>query len=174
MDRSQRGVHGGVRGRRSQRCELGLLGRPDDADRCGQRAGRERGREGDAGGLRETADKHRSARHARRHGHAAASDRQVGYNEQKAQIASIIAGAFGWRALARQLVGKIPFGAGLIPKAAVAYAGTYAVGQSLERYYGMGYGFSRAERQLAYHEAFERGKAVVRSLLGSVRERRTG
>ena len=105
---------------------------------------------------------------------AAASDRQVGYNEQKAQIASIIAGAFGWRALARQLAGKIPFGAGLVPKAAVAYAGTYAVGQSLERYYGIGYGFSRAERQLAYHEAFERGKTVVRSLLVSIRERRTG
>ena len=44
---------------------------------------------------------------------AAASDRPIGYREQKSEIASIIAGAFGWRALARELVGKVPFGGGL-------------------------------------------------------------
>jgi hypothetical protein len=32
---------------------------------------------------------------------AAASDRQVGYREQKKEIASVIGSAFGWRALAR-------------------------------------------------------------------------
>ena len=60
---------------------------------------------------------------------AAASDREVGYTAQKTEMGSIIAGAFGWRALARELVGKIPLGGGLIPKAAVAYAGTFVVGQ---------------------------------------------
>jgi len=96
---------------------------------------------------------------------AAASDLEVGYREQKGQVASIIASAFGWRALARELAGKIPFGAGLIPKAAIAYAGTYAVGRSLERYCRIGYGFSRAEREAAFREAFEYGKNVARSLL---------
>ena len=47
-------------------------------------------------------------------------------------------GAFGWRALARELVGKIPMGGGLIPKAAIAYAGTRVVGLSLERLYRIG------------------------------------
>jgi hypothetical protein len=102
---------------------------------------------------------------------AAASDREVGYMEQKAQIASIIAAAFGWRALARELVGKIPFGGGLIPKAAVAYAGTFVVGESLQRFYDIGYGYTRAERQFAYERAFERGTTVARSLVESIRRR---
>src|SRR5947209_8632754 len=41
---------------------------------------------------------------------AAASDRPIGYREQKGEIASVLLGAFGWRALARELVGHIPFG----------------------------------------------------------------
>jgi hypothetical protein len=98
---------------------------------------------------------------------AAASDRLVGYREQKAELASIIASAFGWRALARELVGHIPFGGGIIPKAAIAYAGTYVVGQSIERYYRLGYGLSRDERRTAYAAAFESGKRVARALLES-------
>jgi len=94
-----------------------------------------------------------------------ASDRPVGYREQRTEIATIIAGAFGWRAAARELVGKIPFGGGLIPKAAVAYAGTYVVGKSAERFYSIGYGYSREERRLAYAEALERGKKIARSIL---------
>jgi hypothetical protein len=96
---------------------------------------------------------------------AAASDRLVGYREQKGELASIIASAFGWRAFARELVGHIPFGGGIIPKAAVAYAGTYVVGQSIERYYRLGYGLSRDERRMAYDAAFESGKKVARALL---------
>ena len=96
---------------------------------------------------------------------AGASDHPVGYREQRSEIASVIAGAFGWRALARELVGKIPFGAGLVPKAAVAFAGTYVVGRSVERLYRIGYGYTREERRRAYGEALERGKQVARSLL---------
>jgi hypothetical protein len=96
---------------------------------------------------------------------AGASDRDAGYREQRGEIASVIAGAFGWRSLARELVGKIPFGGGLIPKAAVAFAGTYVVGRSAERFYRIGYGYSRQERRVAYEEALLRGKAVVGSLL---------
>lgn len=96
---------------------------------------------------------------------AAASDRPVGYGEQKGEIASIIAGAFGWRAIARELVGKIPLGGGLIPKAAVAYAGTYVLGQSFERLYRMGYAYTREERRSAFGEAFERGKAIVTAVV---------
>jgi hypothetical protein len=63
---------------------------------------------------------------------AAACGKEVGFGAQKAQLISIGAGAFGWRALARELVGKIPFGGGLIAKGAVAFAGTVLVGKSLE------------------------------------------
>ena len=102
---------------------------------------------------------------------AAASDRPVGYTEQKKPIASIIAGAFGWRAMARELAGKVPFGGGLIPKAAIAYAGTYAVGLGLERYYRVGYGLTAAERKAAYREALESGKRFAKWALESRRKR---
>jgi hypothetical protein len=100
---------------------------------------------------------------------AAASDRGVGYREQRAEIASIVAGAFGWRAVARELVGKIPMGGGLIPKAAVAFAGSYVAGVSLDRYYRFGKGMSRRERKAAYQEAYERGKAVAQQLLANIK-----
>lgn len=96
---------------------------------------------------------------------AAASDREVGYREQRMEIASIVAGAFGWRALARELAGKIPFGAGLIPKAAIAYAGTYTVGQGLERFYRLGYRLTRQERRAIYEQALEHGRRFVDYLL---------
>ena len=103
---------------------------------------------------------------------AACSDRSVGYREQRSEIASIVAGAFGWRALARELVGKIPFGGGLIPKAAVAWAGTFVAGLSLERVYRLGYGFTREERRAAYEQACEHGRQIAGMLLEGLRGRR--
>jgi hypothetical protein len=102
---------------------------------------------------------------------AAAYDQTVGYTEQKLQIAAIAAGAFGWRALARELVGKIPLGGGLIPKAAVAFAGTYVVGMSLEKLNRTGSGLSHRERKDAYASAFARGKEVVEELAPAVTRR---
>jgi hypothetical protein len=98
---------------------------------------------------------------------AAASDRTVGYREQRAEIGSLFAGAFGWRAIARELAGKVPFGAGIVPKAAIAFAGTFVVGASLERFYRVGYGFTPEERRQAYQQAIERGKEIVTSFLKS-------
>jgi hypothetical protein len=100
---------------------------------------------------------------------AGASDRPIGYSDQRSEIASVIAGAFGWRALAREVAGKIPFGGGLIPKAAVAFAGTYVVGKSAERLYRVGYGYAREERRAAFQEAFERGKQIAGALWESRR-----
>jgi hypothetical protein len=100
---------------------------------------------------------------------AAAADREVGYRQQKTEIGSIIAGAWGWRALAREMAGKIPFGGGLIPKAAIAYAGTYVAGLSLERVYRTGYGLDRKERKLAYKDAFERGRHIAGAILETLR-----
>jgi len=95
---------------------------------------------------------------------AAAHDRIVGYRQQKMEIAAIAGGAFGWRALARELVGKIPLGGGLIPKAAVAFAGTYVVGLGLEKINRNGEGLSKWERREAYAAALDTGKEVARSM----------
>ena len=101
---------------------------------------------------------------------AAASDSPIGYRDQKAEVASIITGAFGFRAIARELIGKIPFGGGLIPKAAIAFAGTYVVGLSLERYYRIGYGLTRDERRREYEIALTHGKSVAELLLAGFKK----
>lgn len=102
---------------------------------------------------------------------AAASDRAVGFREQRSEVGSIVAGAWGWRAAARELVSKVPFGGGIIPKAAIAYAGTYVVGLSLERVYRIGYGLTRGERNEAYEAALAKGKDVAVGLLDKVRRK---
>ena len=96
----------------------------------------------------------------------------VGYAEQRAQIGLIIGGAFGWRAIARELAGKIPLGGGLIPKGAISYAGTYAVGASLKRYHLHGIKLSLDERRQAYHAALEKGRKVVGGLISGIRGHR--
>lgn len=100
---------------------------------------------------------------------AAASDREVGYLQQKSEVATVIGSAFGWRALARQLVGKIPFGGGLLAKAAVAYAGTKVLGLSLDRFYSIGFTFTREERDELYMEAFRQGKKVAIKIVSRFR-----
>lgn len=99
---------------------------------------------------------------------AATHNRPVGILEQKAQIAAIVGGAFGWRALARELAGKIPLGGGLIPKAAIAFAGTWVLGLGLEQVNRAGRSLSRRERREAYADALQKGKAVVRDRLPSI------
>jgi hypothetical protein len=101
---------------------------------------------------------------------AAVHGRPVGYSEQKAEIAAIAAGAFGWRAIARELIGKIPLGGGLIPKAAVAFAGTYVVGLGLEKLNRTGFRLSKQEKRDAYADAFAKGKEVVRDLAPNLRD----
>jgi hypothetical protein len=96
---------------------------------------------------------------------AAASDKPVGYDKQLAELVSIAAGAFGWRALARELVGFIPLGGGLLPKGAIAFAATYVLGKGLEHFHGVGYGYTRLQRRDAYQVAYERGKEVVGAVL---------
>ena len=92
---------------------------------------------------------------------AAASDHDVGYSKQRAQIASIIAAAFGWRAVARELVSKVPAGGGLLSKGLISFAGTYVVGKGLDRLLRVGRHLTREEKKRVYFEAYERGKEVV-------------
>jgi hypothetical protein len=94
---------------------------------------------------------------------AAACGKQVGFAHQKLEIISIAAGAFGWRAIARELVGKIPFGGGLLPKGLIAFAGTYMVGKGLERLHH-GHAWSAADREQAYQHGLARGKAAIGEL----------
>jgi len=96
---------------------------------------------------------------------AAACGKDVGFSHQKVEAFTIGASAFGWRAIARELVGKIPLGGGLIPKGAIAYAGTYVVGKGLERVHHANVKLTRDESRGVYQAAFERGKNVVQALV---------
>jgi hypothetical protein len=95
---------------------------------------------------------------------AAACGKEVGVAQQKVEVLSIAAGAFGWRALARELAGKIPLGGGLIPKGAIAYAGTILVGKGLEHYHHARVPLTKTQRKEIYGQAYEEGKLVAESL----------
>lgn len=101
---------------------------------------------------------------------AGASGRDIGLADQKAEILGIVASAFGWRALARELVGKIPLGGGLIPKAAISWAGTFVLGRAIEQAYVTGDRIRRNEHKELYAYALERGKVVAAQLLRTMRK----
>ena len=103
---------------------------------------------------------------------AGAHDHPVGYRQQKAQVASVIAGAFGWRAIAREVVSKIPFGGGVIGKAGISYAGTWVVGRSLESLYRVGGNLTYGERKKMYSEGLERGKQMAEKFMAAFRAAR--
>jgi hypothetical protein len=99
----------------------------------------------------------------------AACGKKIGLSEQTAEVISIAGSAFGWRALARELAGKIPLGGGLIPKGAIAFAATFVIGKGIERLHDVGQGYSRGERRTIYRAAYERGKGIARALIPQAR-----
>ena len=54
------------------------------------------------------------------------------------ELLPVIGSAFGWRAVARELLGVVPGGVGGAGKAVVAYAGTYSIGRAASYYYSGG------------------------------------
>jgi len=92
---------------------------------------------------------------------AAASDSDIGYKRQRAQIGSIVAAAFGWRAIAREMVSKIPAGGGLVSKGLISFAGTYVVGVGLDHAMRFGRHLTREEKRQQYAYAFEQGREAV-------------
>ena len=101
---------------------------------------------------------------------AAAAGRPVGYMEQKIELGTIAGAAFGWRALARELAGKIPLGGGLIPKAAIAFAGTYLAGRTIEKLHRTGLAMSREEKKAVYNDAYQEGKRTAKELAGTIQK----
>lgn len=54
------------------------------------------------------------------------------------EIVPVLGLGFLWRTIARQLANFMPFGLGIVPKISIAFAGTYAVGQSASYFYMTG------------------------------------
>ena len=79
------------------------------------------------------------------------------------QLATVLGSGFAFRQLARQLIGLVP-GLGILPKVAVAFAGTHATGEIVYRWCATGERINRDAVKMVYDRALERGKEIARSL----------
>jgi len=94
----------------------------------------------------------------------------VDYKSRFKELAPVLGNAFGWRAIARELVSIIPLG--FIFKATIAYAGTVTVGKAAQFYYETGSQITAAQARKLYQEAFAASRSKVRSLADAMRRGR--
>jgi uncharacterized protein (DUF697 family) len=98
------------------------------------------------------------------------------WHDYVTEFGSVIGGGFLWRQIARQLVGLIPVW-GIVPKVAVAYAGTFVVGNTVLQWYLTGRHISKKRIHELYLEAFSHGRRLAVSLIEKaprmLRKRRT-
>ena len=81
-----------------------------------------------------------------------------------AEFGGVLGGGFLWRQIARSLVGLIPL-YGIVPKVAIAYAGTYVVGHVVLRWYLTGRHISKQEMNALFKQAIIRGRLAATRLL---------
>jgi uncharacterized protein (DUF697 family) len=93
------------------------------------------------------------------------------WRDYVAEFGSVLGGGFLWRQLARSLIGLIPAW-GIIPKVAVAYSGTYVVGNTVLQWYLTGRHVTRKQLNDLYRQAFVNGKKVATSLMKNLPGRR--
>ena len=86
------------------------------------------------------------------------------WHDYLTEFGSVVGGGFVWRQIARQLVGLIPVW-GIVPKVAVAYAGTFVVGNTVLQWYFTGRRVSKKQIRELYLEAFGRGRRLAGSLV---------
>lgn len=77
------------------------------------------------------------------------------------EIVPVVAGAMGWRSLAREFVGIVPGGVGVLVKGAIAYAGTYVVGRSAYWYWTTGEQLSRKQKEKLYRQMLEEAARML-------------
>lgn len=99
---------------------------------------------------------------------ALASGRNDDPRAMMTEILGVIGGGFLFRQLARQLVGLVPV-AGLLPKVAIAYAGTYAIGRALTAWALTGAEVTPDVLSRYSREGLDRGRALGSQLLTQVR-----
>lgn len=89
---------------------------------------------------------------------------ETDFKEIMPKLAAVVGGGFLFRQAARSLVGLLP-GLGILPKVAIAFAGTYATGEAITRWCINGEKMNTDALKAAYEIALARGKAVAQSLL---------
>ena len=96
---------------------------------------------------------------------AAAYGRDMDLRARTRELLPVVGSAFGWRAAARELIGLVPGGIGLLIKGSVAYAGTYTVGKAAALYYSTGQTLSGPRLHQLYKDALRDAVSRVRPLL---------
>lgn len=77
------------------------------------------------------------------------------------EIVPVVAGAMGWRSLAREFVGIVPGGVGVLVKGAIAYAGTYVVGKSAYWFWTTGEHLNRRQKEKLYRQMLEEATRML-------------
>ncbi len=95
------------------------------------------------------------------------------WQDYLAEFGSVIGSGFIWRQLARMLIGLIPVW-GIVPKVAVAYAGTYVVGHAILQWYLTGKKITRQQMRALYAQALANGKKVAKNMVSLLPHRRGG
>jgi uncharacterized protein (DUF697 family) len=86
------------------------------------------------------------------------------------EVLPVLGGAFAWRQIARTLVGLIPVW-GIVPKIAIAYAGTYSTGIVAWRWFSTGELISGDRLKEITDEALRIGRERAAALAASARAR---
>ena len=84
------------------------------------------------------------------------------------EVLPVIGGAFLWRQAARSLIGLIPIW-GLLPKVAIAYAGTYTTGVAAWRWFESGEIASTDQLKRISQEAMAIGRARAAEIISRAR-----
>ncbi len=85
------------------------------------------------------------------------------------ELAPVIGAGFMWRQAARTLIGLIPVW-GLVPKIAIAYAGTYTTGVAAWRWFGHGELIDTNQIKRLSQEAFAQGRQRAKELVDRNRD----
>lgn len=101
---------------------------------------------------------------------ALASGKKGTARELLGEVLGVIGGGFLFRQGARQLVGLIPV-VGIVPKVAVAYAGTLAIGKAVVAWAAYGQALDAGTVKKVYRQALGRGKEVAQALVAQARQR---
>ena len=96
---------------------------------------------------------------------AAAYGKEMDLRARTRELLPVVGSAFGWRAAARELLGLMPGGVGLLVKGCIAYAGTYTVGKAAAVYYSTGHTLSPSRLRQLYGDGVKDAVARVRPLL---------
>lgn len=102
---------------------------------------------------------------------ALATGKRGTVKEVMGEIVGVVGGGFLFRQVARQLVGSIPV-VGIVPKIAIAYAGTWVIGRSVYLWSTEGKKLDMSEARNFQRAALARGRVVAQDVLRRVVKRR--